>query len=202
MELEDDDLAAARTTRKEVNAMIASELNNLTSTERDAILNEVHGVGDLAPEERNAIVIEEKLRQMDLALRSMPVDTVFDEAQRLCAGKRNVYVNDPAFRIRFLRAAQYDVENATSRMIANLNAIREAYGPECLTRPIYLSDMMLDQGSDTYLYSGNCLQVMPFRDRLGRRIIVRSGRQMFDENTTLDADYKTRVCHSCIFNYL
>jgi len=193
MKLEDDKFAVAENIQEIVNAMIASELNGLTSTERATILNDLHGVGDSAPEERNSCLIDMKLREMDFALRSIPVETVFEEAQRLCHGKANCYVNDPAFRIRFLRAARYNVDDAVTRMIGNLKAIRDICGQEGLTRPIHLSDMMLEKGSGIFLYSGNCFQVMPFRDRLGRRIIVRSGKQVFDKSALFDADFQTRM---------
>ena len=40
------ELATARRTHEKVNAMIATELNSLTTTEREALLEDVHGVDD------------------------------------------------------------------------------------------------------------------------------------------------------------
>ena len=78
-------------------------------------------------------------------------------------------------------------------MIRNLQVIRETFGSECLVRPIQLNDMILDrgnQGSDTFMFSGNFFQIMPFRDRLGRRIVVRSGETITARG---ELDYITRV---------
>jgi hypothetical protein len=197
--IKDDDMAA-RHTHEQANAMMASELNSLTRAERSTLLEDVHGVGDLPPEESNPSLIQEKLRQMNHALFSIPVKLAFDEAQRLCGGKPGGLVNDPSFRIRFLRAERYNAREAAIRMVSNLEALRETFGQEALVRPIHLSDMMLDrenQGPEPFLFSGNCFQVMPFRDRLGRRIIVRSGRKLF---TGDEVDVKTRVrfCSWCM----
>ena len=188
-----DDDAIARTAHEQVSAMMAAELNSLTTAERTGVLEDVHGVGDMPAEELIPNVLNEKLLQMEMALRSIPLKPAFDEAQRLCGGKPTGLVNDPSFRIRFLRAERYDPHGAAVRLIGNIQIIYETFGPEGLVRPLQLSDMMLDagnQGSDTFLFSGNFFQVMPFRDRLGRRIVVRSGRTFFGDH---DVDYKTRV---------
>jgi len=178
-----------------VAALISTEMYNLSYNERATVLEDVHGVGKMPPEECNPKLIQEKLKQMNAALMRLPEKPAFDEAQRLSGGDSGAYVNDPAFRLKFLRADRYDVEEAAIRMVRNLEVVRETFGPEGLVRPFQLSDMMLDrenQGTDTFLFSGNFFQVMPFRDRLGRRIIVRSGRKIFksdnvDVNTRLKA---------------
>lgn len=189
----DQDDEAARITHEQVSVMMAAELNSLTTAERASILDDVHGVGDLPKEETNPNLMTQKFLEMDAVLRSIPIKPAFDEAQHLCGGKPTGRVNDPAFRIRFLRAARYNPRDAASRMIGNLQAIRDAFGSEGLVRPLQLNDMMLDlgnMGTDTFMFSGNFFQVMPFRDRVGRRIVVRSGRTIFDVK---DVDYKTRV---------
>ncbi len=188
-----NDDEAARITHEKLSAMMAAEMNSLTTAERTVLLEDVHGVGDLLQEELDPNLMNERLLQMEIALRSIPIKPAYDEAQRLCGGKPTGRVNDPSFRIRFLRASRYDPKEAAIRLIGNLQIIFETYGPEGLVRPLRLSDMMLDmdnQGSDTFMFSGNFFQVMPFRDRLGRRIVVRSGRTLFEQNTF---DYKTRV---------
>ena len=187
---------AAQDTHEKANAMMASELYSLTRAERTTLLEDVHGVGDLPPEERNPRLIQEKLMEMNLALLSIPVKPAFDEAQRLCGGKPGGLVNDPSFRIRFLRAERYNAREAAVRMLSNLQALHETFGQEALVRPVHLSDMMLDrenQGPDPFLFSGNFFQVMPFRDRLGRRIIVRSGRKMV-QGESVDVKTRVRLC--------
>ena len=191
-----------RTTRNKVTAMMASELYSMTSAERATVLEDVHGVGDISPEEWKPDLIQERLYQMDIALRSIPDKPAFDEAQRLCGGEPGGLVNDPSFRIRFLRAERFNVYEAAKRMVNNLQLIRETCGPECLLRPIHLSDMMLDkenQGPDTFLFSGKFIQVMPFRDRSGRRIVVRTGRKIFMSD---NIDIETRVSMYLYFTVL
>uniref|UniRef100_A0A7S4EK76 DUF6824 domain-containing protein n=1 Tax=Pseudo-nitzschia australis TaxID=44445 RepID=A0A7S4EK76_9STRA len=196
-EMTTNNVEELRATHHKVTAMMALELNSLTSAERATVLEDVHGVGDISPEERKPDVIKEKLYEMETALRSIPIKPAFDEAQQLCGGEPGGLVNDPSFRIRFLRAERFNVYEAAKRMVNNLQLIRETCGPECLLRPIHLSDMILDkenQGPDTFLFSGNFFQVMPFRDRSGRRIVVRTGRKLFiSDNIDIETRIKTML---------
>lgn len=183
----------ARDTLETVTSMTASELNSMTSAERTYLLEDVHGVGDVSPEETDPKIMRERLYAMDIALQSIPNKPAFNEAQCLCGGSPGGFVNDPNFRVKFLRAERYKPYQAAKRMVHTLQVTFETFGRDSLVRPICLSDMMLDkgnQGTDTFLFSGNYFQVMPFRDRVGRRIVVRSGREIFSSD---QIDNQTRL---------
>jgi len=89
------------------------------------------------------------------------------------------FVNDEAFRLRFLRAEQFRPKQAAERMIRNLDLLFRYVGPEGLKRPIRLSD--LDESSLSLLKAGS-FQLLPCRDRSGRRIVVRIGPLGLDFN--------------------
>ena len=53
---------------------------------------------------------------------------------------RTTYVNDDAFRLRFLRAELFDVHLTAIRIVKYLDFVLELFGPYALERPIELSD--------------------------------------------------------------
>lgn len=178
---------------EDVDALLARELNNMTFAERTMILEDVHGVGDFPKEESNPALLQQRLSELDIALNAIPIKPAFDEAQRLALLLPPVpvnetqtqsavgLVNDPSYRIKFLRAERYHPHNAAVRMINNLQIIHQIFGSDGLIRPLHLSDMLLDPENQV-LFSGMFIQVMPFRDRLGRRVVVRSGRKVFGKD--------------------
>ena len=141
---------------EDVDALLARELNNMTFAERTMILEDVHGVGDFPKEENNPALIQQRLLELNIALNAISIKPAFDEAQRLALLLPPVpvnetqtqpavgLVNDPSYRIKFLRAERYHPHNAAVRMINNLQMIHQTFGSDGLVRPLHLSDMALD----------------------------------------------------------
>ena len=134
-----------------------------------------------APPEESSL----ELREKSLVLLSEALDDIkdklaYDEAQRMATEEGSItFVNDEAFRLRFLRAEQFRPKQAAERMIRNLDLLFRYVGPEGLKRPIRLSD--LDEPSLSLLKAGS-FQLLPCRDRSGRRIVVRIGPLGLDFN--------------------
>jgi hypothetical protein len=89
------------------------------------------------------------------------------------SNKKTNYVDTDDFRLRFLRCELFDVRKAARRLVNYLDLI--AYGLPfekglvVLQRPITLSD--LNDAEQSILRKGH-LQLLPFRDRSGRRILT------------------------------
>jgi hypothetical protein len=79
------------------------------------------------------------------------------------------YVISRGFRIKFLRAELFDVKKAAARYLICIDFLVDYFGLVALQRPLYLKD--LDKDEHILLKEGRC-QLMPSRDRFGRRIIV------------------------------
>ena len=71
--------------------------------------------------------------------------------------------------MRFLRCELFDVRKAAQRMLKFLDIALELFGEDALRRPIRLSDFSKEEMR--YLKKGR-YQVLPNRDRSGRRISV------------------------------
>ena len=79
------------------------------------------------------------------------------------------YALSKGFLIKFLRAEFFDVKKAADRYICCIDFLVDYFGTFALERPLYLKD--LDKNEQKMLKEGR-LQLMPSRDRLGRRILV------------------------------
>jgi len=135
----------------------------------------MHGVSCCSPKE-NPVLIAESLEKLEQELESLP-DTdneMYLMSQALYDRKDSTqadgsYVNDKAFRLRFLRTELFDPSRAAMKMASFLNVVGHLFGEYALQRPIRLSDFTEEEMQA--FRTGN-LQLLPFRDRSGRRIIV------------------------------
>ena len=135
-------------------------------------LQEIHGVAQYAPEEYCTEKIQKSLHLLSEALASIKDKPAYDKCQEIAANNEATFVNDEIFRLKFLRAEQFNPQKAAERMVKNLNLLYRYLGSVGLTRPIRISD--LDVEGLQILKLGS-FQLLPFRDRSGRRIAVRIG---------------------------
>lgn len=125
------------------------------------------------PEENSVEKLRESLALLSKALDDIRDKVAYDEAQRMASEEGSVtFVNDDAFRLRFLRAEQFRPKKAAERMVKNLDLLYRYLGPKGLKRPISMND--LDEKSIAVMKTGS-FQLLPSRDRSGRRIAVRIG---------------------------
>jgi hypothetical protein len=99
------------------------------------------------------------------------------------------YVLSDGFRIKFLRAELFDVKKAAGRYLRCVDFLVDYFGLVALERPLYLKDF--DKEDMKLLKEGRC-QLMPSRDRFGRRIIAFLGA--FGKGYT----HRNRVRASCL----
>lgn len=135
-------------------------------------MQEIHGVAQYAPEEYCSKKIQKSLHLLSEALTYIKDKPAYDKCQEIAASNEATFVNDEVFRLKFLRAEQFNPQKAAERMVKNLNLLYRYLGSVGLTRPIRISD--LDVEGLQILKLGT-LQLLPFRDRSGRRIAVRIG---------------------------
>ena len=146
-----------------VDAMLAAELNQMTFQEREKINEELHGVDNII-DETDALV-EQALQDMDSALQQLPNNFLYDKARSI----NSRYVEDPSFRLMFLRSEYFNPQLAAKRLLKFLENKVKFFGEETLARPIYLSD--LNNDDMTFLKSG-IVQLIQVRDRSGRVILA------------------------------
>lgn len=169
--------------------LLSKELLELSIKERNDIQEEIHGVSCVAREETPELV-QESLHNLALALDSDDIlpgnpKRAYKISQELqqrlqnngpeattiatTANKKQLYVFGDDFRLRFLRLELFDVTKAAQRIILFLDLLLDYFGVYALERPIRLSDFSVKEMM--FLKKGFC-QPLPFRDSVGRRIIV------------------------------
>jgi hypothetical protein len=177
--------------------MWAKELYEMKPEEREAANNELHGVefASNAYYNNNVKTTTECLEQRTFALNAM--QDVLDELvppssiaslqinnsgcnykaylRGLITG--SVYIRSPEFRLRFLRADRFDPRKAALRYCNCLDLLVEYFGEKVLYRSLYLSDLNYIELKS--LREGH-VQIMPSRDRNGRRILVFAGKPLVE----------------------
>lgn len=184
---------------RSVDTMLAQEFLSLSFQDRNAINEEMHGVGCMTPEESPELVAE-SLNKLELELSLIPPERKEKyELARKRYGTKNSsqiggsYINDVDFRMRFLRLRLFDEKNSAMVLCAFLDVVCDLFGDYALQRPISLSDF-----SDVEMQAirtGN-LQLLPYRDRSGRRIITGV------EGLAMEFDQKIRVRCFALFRIL
>ena len=145
---------------------------SLAFKDRNAINEEIHGVTCMAPKESPEL-ISNALYELRHELDLIEEKPAYNRAQQMYlenhgVGGRYGYVNTDEFRLRFLRCELFDAKKTAVRMVKYLDLVCGAYGPYALTRPFKLSDFT--KADMTFLRGGD-YQLMPYRDRSGRRVL-------------------------------
>ena len=126
--------------------------------DRNTILNEIHGV-DIRGLQETPELISNSLLELQGQVQSMVTERP----------NLKTFVFREEYAIRFLRREFFDIQKAAIRMVKNLEYLEAYFGPEILNRNLTLQDLGKEE---TKLLKDGCLQVLPSRDRVGRRIIA------------------------------
>ena len=150
---------------KDLDALLAKSLNQMSMEDRDKLMSEVHGVAEAPAEEPD--FVQERLEQMDQCISQISEKEAYDRALYLSPE----YVQDPKFRLMFLRSRDYDPEQAAATITLHFEEKLKIFGMDNLVKDITMDD--LHSGDMDALESG-FKQICPFRDRAGRAV---SGRK-------------------------
>eukprot|EP00536_Pseudo-nitzschia_multiseries_P000181 jgi/Psemu1/398/gm1.398_g len=159
--------------------LVSRELLKLSVEDRTAIHEEIHGVCCLAITETPELFAR-ALSDFQTELNRMPPSQ--KQTYELCRARATQYqdeehscyaLHDIDFRLRFLRAELFDAAKAAVRFANYLDFVKTYWGTEiALNRLIRLSDFTKDE---IKLFRKGYFQVLPFRDRSGRRVITLLG---------------------------
>jgi len=185
--------------------MWEKEMYHLKPEEREAAFDELHGVEyNNKPIHRKFTLGEESSKSIEepnqrkFALNEMQekIDELVSPFLRLStkneknrkrpyyAYRRGIelsskYISTPEFLLKFLRADQFNVKKAARRYFDCLDFLFDFFGDIALQRQLYLSDL---GSTELRFFRSGTIQVLPSRDRVGRRVLAFVGRnQAFDE---------------------
>jgi hypothetical protein len=155
---------------KDVDTILANELNSLSFHDRNRIQEEIHGVETLAAEEtpertQEALIEFQRIVDQTHPNKKQAYARAINEST---TAQSTLYVQQDNFRLKFLRAALFDVQEAVTRYLANLDLLHKYFGPYALQRPLKFTDLpRKEQETIRAGYS----QILPTRDRAGRLVI-------------------------------
>mmetsp|Transcript_5911 Transcript_5911/g.16044 ORF Transcript_5911/g.16044 Transcript_5911/m.16044 type:complete len:546 (-) Transcript_5911:685-2322(-) len=145
--------------------LLAREMQDLSLDERETIYEEIHGVAnDLkeTPQMRKS-----KLAEFDAHLRQRSKKKQA-EAHRQARFLAPRYVQDPNFRLMFLRCEMMDVSKAVEKYIQHFELKRKLFGVDKLGRSLDWTDLSADDRKA--LSNGGAQIFASVRDRMDRLI--------------------------------
>ena len=153
----------------------AQELGSLSKEEREQVWADLTGnerisrfqtLDQLADKGEDSKQVAEALLQLEhqLALVGLEQKQAFLKAKELSPE----YVNDPRFRLRFLRAEKFDTKAAAIRVARHFEEKRRLFGDELLGRDV--SQMDLGEEDRKSLRTG-AFQILPRPDHGGRVVL-------------------------------
>jgi hypothetical protein len=141
---------------------LSRTLNQLPSKERDEVLHEIHGVSEVLDEDPG--FVSQNLDLLELELQQIPKKIEYEMALSLSLE----YVTNRNFRLKFLRADNYDSKKAAARMVKFFEWKLDLFGEDKLVQEIVLSDF---EPREVEAMKSGYIQLLPQRDRAGRSIL-------------------------------
>ena len=154
-------------TEKDVDSMLAQDLNTLSLQDREKVYEEIHGVNSVT--EETEALINQSLFHLERAIQRIQDKEAYNLAINKSVQSKN-YIESSKFRLMFLRCENFDVDSAASRLVLYLERMLTYFGPDVLGRPLYYSD--LNEDSQQYLEAGVHHLVPNERDSSGRALFV------------------------------
>lgn len=145
--------------REAFQEMVSSDLTTLTAQERSEALDDIHCVG---------IESQETTEMMGRLLADFDRLVQQEHLYALTVRQIRIYVDDPSFRMRFLRCNRYNVEQSVHQMMAFLQHKAAYFGEEKVASEITLAD--LNEEEKGLLLSG-VYHIQKENDRAGRLVV-------------------------------
>ena len=119
---------------KQTEDILASEMNRLSMEDRKRAFDDVHCVGEELNETPE--MVQKSLADFDQAVR-----TSRNPMYKVALNQNRAYVEDPSFRLAFLRANFHDVDKSVRQMMNFLENKAKYFGQDKVAREIVLSDL-------------------------------------------------------------
>jgi hypothetical protein len=149
---------------RDMDKLVAKELNAMSTEEREHSFKEIHGICDAVHE--TSEFVKEKLAKLDGELANI---SKHQTAYLLAETQDEAYVKSTKLRLKFLRADSFDVEKAAERLVMFFEEKLNLFGIDLLAKDVKMSD--LDEDEIRCLKSG-VGQLFPRRDRGGRCVFA------------------------------
>eukprot|EP00534_Pseudo-nitzschia_fraudulenta_P011173 CAMPEP_0201212110 /NCGR_PEP_ID=MMETSP0851-20130426/183522_1 /ASSEMBLY_ACC=CAM_ASM_000631 /TAXON_ID=183588 /ORGANISM="Pseudo-nitzschia fraudulenta, Strain WWA7" /LENGTH=208 /DNA_ID=CAMNT_0047501127 /DNA_START=486 /DNA_END=1109 /DNA_ORIENTATION=+ len=163
--------------------VFAKEIGRMSTIDRNAVFEEIHGVSTMAIEE-NPDLLEKSLAQLQHELEQMDPASRFaydivanqdgDNTKKSESGRpAKQILSDRKFLLRFLRCTLFDASKAATRLVVFFEVVRLLlYGNEELKNFEPTMDFFIKGKEDQVALKLGYLQLLPFCDRSGRKVLI------------------------------
>ena len=151
-----------------VDDLLTREIMNLSLQARNDIQEEIHGVKCLSPQESPALLLD-SISRLNRQLAALSPSAHAD-SYRMAARFSDSFVHTAEFKLRFLRKHFFDVRLAAQNLCEYLHAIHSLFGNDALRRELCMHENFSKE--ETRLFRKGYYQLLPIRDRSGRRILA------------------------------
>ena len=149
----------------DIDRTIGSAMNSLSLQERELAMFSLHGVREIPSEEPQ--MVEQCLQEMETAIQSLTGRLRLEQSAYLRAIQKNPEYQTDSFRLMFLRAEQFQPQEAAKRIIQFFDKKESLWGTDLLHQEVTLNDFTADD-----LTGLSFCMVLPVRDRAGRAVVV------------------------------
>eukprot|EP00934_Nitzschia_sp_Nitz4_P005336 Nitzschia sp. Nitz4//scaffold60_size111251//36487//38209//NITZ4_004143-RA/size111251-processed-gene-0.22-mRNA-1//1//CDS//3329555552//5326//frame0 len=152
-----------------VDQVVARDLNQLNSEQREKILHDIHGIfGNDVYNDPPQQVVSDKVNELLQILGNRSKQNRA-HGYSLAVSIKPSYVHNNNFLCMFLRTDDWNPERAANRIVLHFDVKLSIYGSELLCKDVTQDD--LTPGALEALYSGY-IQDLPIRDTAGRVVSV------------------------------
>lgn len=157
-----DPVSGRAMSEEELEKGFAATFVELSFEERHDALHDIHGVAD--PIQETQELVATSLENLDREIKLMHNKPAYEIALSKCPE----YVRAIDFRMKFLRAEQFDVTKAAARLISHFEKKLELFGEELVAREVRWSDLSTE---DIAVLQSGYIRLLPLRDRAGRLVL-------------------------------
>jgi hypothetical protein len=156
-----------------IQSILMDELAQLSLEEKQDIEDEIHGFLSKQPQETPDL-IQTSLYRLRQEIERIPHANRQAHVRAMLMNQNTVknitpFVLQPENGLKFLRAELFDTRKAAVRYCKWLELLIEYYGDCALMRQLYVSDLGTEE---LKLFKAGNIQLLPSRDRMGRRILA------------------------------
>ena len=148
----------------DVTALLAQELDKLSVTDQQKVVNDIHGLQEDDIQE-NSIMIEQKLHALHKEIENISEKEAYLQAEEA----NHEYCHNKEFCLMFLRADHFNAQGAARRMVDFFELKKQIFGVGALGRDVSLHDDFDE--TDMMTLKAGSLQMLHTRDRAGRAVL-------------------------------
>lgn len=172
-----ENVPANATNIDEVDSLIAKQMMKLSVEEREKAYMDLHAVKNEDPIETTE-AIQAGLDSLNDAIENLQDKHAYDLAWSM----NSEYVENPSFRLAFLRADSFHARRAALRIVRHFQVKLDLFGEDKMVTEIVQDD--LDRETMDAMYCGRG-QWLDAKDRAGRHIIVAFYGDQFSTKATV-----------------